>query len=77
MDSQRTLDDEDETLARKKYLDLEGGHFVTLDSIDNFELRIELKSYSDALLVLEPEHLKNEIIEELTSLTKKYLDSRT
>lgn len=77
VDSQRTLDGKDEALARKKYPNLEGGHFVTLDSIDNFELRRELKSYSDGLLVLEPEHLKNEILEELTSLTNKYLNLRT
>lgn len=75
--SQKVISKEKETDLRQKYPNLTGGHFISLQCIDNFELKRELCAYFDGLVVLEPEHLRNEISELISKMNDRYFALRT
>ena len=62
----------------KKYTQFKGeGRFFKYECIDNFELRREFISFFDELVVLEPEHLRKEIDDAISTLNEKYSMLRT
>ena len=66
-----------ENELRKKYPDLENGHYIQIECICNYELIRELSSYFDGMIVLSPTSLQDAIYEEIDKMHQKYLRIRT
>lgn len=66
-----------ENELRKKYPDLENGHYIQIECICNFELIRELSSYFDGMIVLSPTSLQDAIFEEIDNMHQKYMKIRT
>lgn len=75
--SQRTAGEEETQRLRERYPMLRGGHFIHLECIENFELRRELSSFGDGLLVIAPERLREELLQGISSMKEKYESLRT
>lgn len=76
-ESQRHYTHERETELRKIYPMLINGAFFSVDCIVNYELIRELMSFGKELLVLEPQNIKNEIIEKISTNLEEYTNLRT
>lgn len=75
--SQRTAGEEETQRLREQYPMLCGGRFLHLECIENFELRRELCSFGDGLLVLAPKHLREELLQGISAMKEKYESLRT
>lgn len=75
--SQKVIKEDATIEMQKKYKDLDGGHFLQLECIPNYELIRELSSYFGELIVLSPTSIQNEIFEEINRMYQKYLKLRT
>ena len=76
-ESQCNYTRERETELRKTYPMLTNGAFFSIDCIVNYELIRELMSFGKELLILEPETIKNEIIEKISTNLEEYTKLRT
>jgi predicted DNA-binding transcriptional regulator YafY len=76
-ESQRNYTYERETELRKTYPMLTNGAFFSIDCIVNYELIRELMSFGKELLILEPETIKDEIIEKISTNLEEYTKLRT
>ena len=76
-ESQRNYTHKRETELRKTYPMLTNGAFFSIDCIVNYELIRELMSFGKELLILEPETIKNEIIEKISTNLGEYANLRT
>ena len=76
-ESQRHYTHERESELRKIYPMLINGAFFSVDCIVNYELIRELMSFGKELLVLEPQNIKNEIIEKISTNLEEYTNLRT
>ena len=74
---QENVTGEEEIFLRKQYPDLQGGHFIRLYTLDNFELRRELCSNFGGILVLSPKTLQDEIFKEIDDMHRKYIKLRS
>ncbi len=63
---------EEEKRLHAQYSSLEGGSFFSIDCIENFELITLLCSYGQNLIVLEPTHIQETIIERISQMLDKY-----
>jgi predicted DNA-binding transcriptional regulator YafY len=75
--SQQEVDETTEVILKQKYPQLGSGHYIFLKCIDNYELRRELCSFFDGLIVLSPLSLKDEIARQIFNMNEKYLSIRT
>lgn len=67
-----------DTAYRVKYPDFsESGRFFSLDCIVNYELKRELMSFFDGLVVLEPANLRADLQLKIISMNEKYNKLRT
>ena len=55
-----------------QYPQLEGGMFFTLDCIPNYELIRDLVSFGKSLLVIEPIHIRQEVLNIIQAVCKLY-----
>lgn len=60
-ESQRHYSNENEAELRRKYSNLDGGAFFSIDCIENYELIRELTSFSKDLLVLSPADIQQKV----------------
>lgn len=74
--SQRVINNKEEAYYREKYTLPKEGHLIKLECILNYELKIELMSYFDELVVLEPETLRNELFATIKRMNEKYFSVR-
>lgn len=75
--SQKVINNkEEEHFYREKYILPENGHLIKLKCIINYELKRELLSFFDELIVLEPETLRNELSETIKRMNEKYFSIR-
>ena len=74
--SQTVVSEDNETKFRKKYSSLKGGRFVKLQCKENYELIVNLVSYLDALVVLEPKALRDKVGDVVGKMSEKYLRLR-
>lgn len=77
-ESQIQYKGEKEQQLRSLYSTLDGGSFFSIDCVQNYELIRELCSYGKDLIVLEPDHIQQDIylriqemIQDYQSITKK------
>ena len=63
---------EKEKRLQAQYPSLEGGSFFSIDCIENFELITLLCSYGQNLIVLEPTHIQETIIERVSQMKDNY-----
>ena len=75
--SQKEVDEATAMLLKQKFPQLGSGHFIYLRCIDNYELRRELCSFFDGLIVLSPVSLKDAISKQIFSMNEKYFSVRT
>lgn len=75
--SQKECGYEEERHLFESYPNLKGGHFIWLSCICNFELKRELFSFFDGLIVLKPVELRKEIINDISAMNEKYFSTRT
>lgn len=75
--SQKEVDEATQNQLQQQYSQLGSGHFIYLKCIDNFELRRELCSFFDGLIVLSPSSLKDGIAKQIFSMNEKYFSMRT
>ena len=57
---------------RLQYPSLKGGRFFKMECRDNYELRRELTSFGEDLIVLSPEDIKQKVIDRVKGLCNKY-----
>ena len=57
---------------RLQYPSLKGGRFFKMECRDNYELRRELTSFGEDLIVLSPEDIKQKVINRVKGLCNKY-----
>jgi predicted DNA-binding transcriptional regulator YafY len=74
--SQTVVSVDNETKYRKKYSSLKGGRFIKLQCKENYELIVNLVSYLDALVVLEPKALREKVGDIVGKMNGKYLRLR-
>lgn len=75
--SQKIINNREEEISyREKYTLPEKGHLVKLECIVNYELKRELISYFDKVIVLEPEELRDELFETIKRMHEKYSSVR-
>lgn len=75
--SQKIINNKEEEINyRKKYTLPEEGHLIKLKCIINYELKRELMSYFDEVIVLEPEILRNELSATIKRMNEKYFSLR-
>ncbi|MBQ3619867.1 MAG: WYL domain-containing protein [Bacteroidales bacterium] len=70
--SQKTISGDKETILRRKYPQLAGGMFFSIECKRNYELISVLTSFGDNLLVLSPDDIRNEIINRISRISKMY-----
>jgi len=70
--SQTRLSEADQALLHEKYSGLEDYIFFSLECRINWELKSWLRSYADALIVISPEELKEEMVNTLSTQLEKY-----
>lgn len=71
--SQKIISSTNEDLYfRELFVLPEKGHLMRLNCIINYELKRELISFFDGLIVLKPETLRNELQEKIKSMREKY-----
>lgn len=75
--SQRIAGEEETQSLRNQYPMLSGGYFLHLECIENYELKRELCSFGDGLLVLAPTHLRDELLHGISAMKEKYESLRT
>ena len=75
--SQQEVDETTEVILKQKYPQLGSGHYIFLKCIDNYELRRELCSFFDGLIVLSPLSLKDGIARQIFNMNEKYFSIRT
>jgi predicted DNA-binding transcriptional regulator YafY len=75
--SQKLVKTETVCELRNRYPLLEGGHFLQIECIHNYELVRELASYFGELIVISPQSLQDAIYEEIHTMHEKYLKIRT
>ncbi len=66
------LTDEADLKFRREYPHLQGGHFISIWCVVNYELKQQLMMYMDALTVLKPDHLADEMREHVRNLYNNY-----
>lgn len=71
-ESQRIVAGDKEKTLRKKYPSLVGGTIFRIDCKENYELIRDLTSFGDALIVLEPDAIRQKIISRTISMAKAY-----
>lgn len=74
--SQTVVSEDNETKFRKKYSSLKDGRFIKLQCKENYELIVNLVSYLDALVVLEPKALRDKVGDMVGKMNDKYLRLR-
>src|SRR5574344_408565 len=74
--SQTVVSEDNETKFRKKYSSLKDGRFIKLQCKENYELIVNLVSYLDALVVLEPKALRDKVGDVVGKMSEKYLRLR-
>lgn len=75
--SQKFINNREEEISyREKYTLPEKGHLVKLECIVNYELKRELISYFDKVIVLEPEELRDELFATIKRMHEKYSSVR-
>ena len=75
--SQKIINNREEEIGyREKYTLPEKGHLVKLECIINYELKRELISYFDKVIVLEPEELRDELSATIKRMSEKYSSIR-
>lgn len=70
------INKEEEFDYRKKYILPEEGHLIKLKCIVNYELKRELMSYFNEVIVLEPELLRNDIFANIKNMNEIYFSVR-
>ncbi len=70
--SQILYQGEEEQRLRALHPSLEGGSFFSIDCIENFELITLLCSYGKNLIVLEPMHIQETILERISQMIDNY-----
>lgn len=73
-ESQKQMKGEKEQKLRSAYSMFEGGLFISIDCIPNYELIRELCSFGGNLVVLSPESVRTEIKSRLLKHIEKYQD---
>ena len=68
---------EKEQKFRSAHPMLEGGLFISIDCIPNYELIRELSSFGKELIVLEPSSIEDEIYKRINEMNEKYSLMRT
>ena len=63
---------EEEKRLHAQYSSLEGGSFFSIDCIENYELITLLCTYGQNLIVLEPMHIQETILERISQMVDKY-----
>lgn len=63
---------EEEERLHAQYPSLEGGSFFSIDCIENYELITLLCTYGQNLIVLEPMHIQETILERISQMVDKY-----
>jgi predicted DNA-binding transcriptional regulator YafY len=63
---------EEEKRFHAQYSSLEGGSFFSIDCIENYELITLLCTYGQNLIVLEPMHIQETILERISQMLDKY-----
>lgn len=71
-DSQRHYTGEREEELRRKYPQLNGGAFFSIDCIENYELIRELISFREDLVVLSPDNIKDSVVERIAAMYELY-----
>lgn len=75
--SQKIINNREEEISyREKYTLPENGHLVKLECIVNYELKRELISYFDKVIVLEPEEFRDELFATIKRMHEKYSSVR-
>jgi len=70
--SQTTVPDEESIILRERYNIPEGGAFIRIKCMINYELKRELIGYGKGLVLLTPEYLNKEIQEHLAEMCSLY-----
>jgi len=76
-ESQTSIKGETDNTLRRKYLQLDGGAFFSIDCIPNYELIRELCSFGKELIVLEPSSIRDEVFKRVSMMVEEYLRIRT
>lgn len=74
--SQKIINNKEEINYREKYTLPEEGNLIKLKCVVNYELKRELMSYFDEVIVLEPEILRNELSATIKRMNEKYFSMR-
>ncbi len=70
--SQCLTNENDDSKYRSQHPQFNSGKFVRLNCIINYELRRDLCSFGDGLIVLEPKSLRNDIKNIISAMNEKY-----
>ena len=76
-ESQKHLKSDISDDIHRRYPNLKGGAFFSIDCIPNYELIRELCSFGKELIVLEPYSIQNEIYNRISLMIEEYSSVRT
>jgi predicted DNA-binding transcriptional regulator YafY len=76
-ESQKHLKSDISDDIHRRYPNLKGGAFFSIDCIPNYELIRELCSFGKELIVLEPSSIQNEIYNRISLMIEEYSSVRT
>jgi len=71
-ESQRMVKGDKEKALRQKYPSLVGGTIFRIDCKENYELIRDLTSFGNALIVLEPDIIRQKVAEHIRSMANAY-----